>query len=76
MKKERPKSKWDLGRIKGKNMYYTVCKDYYESETVYHQRSKLEICFHQVALSKQSIELYIEKVEAERIRNYKENILK
>ena len=80
MKKQRPvvKDKWDgdLGKIFGKKKHYIVYEDYYEQQTIYHQRSKVETRYHQVALPKKPIEYYIEQVKKDKIRAFKQNLPK
>ncbi|XP_075259031.1 uncharacterized protein LOC142350907 isoform X2 [Convolutriloba macropyga] len=80
VKKQRPvvKDKWDgdLGKIFGKKKHYIVYEDYYEQQTIYHQRSKVETRYHQVALPKKPIEYYIEQVKKDKIRAFKQNLPK
>ena len=79
--KQRPvvKDRWKRGRfgkITGQKETYVVYENYNEQQTIYHQRSKVETRYHQVALPKKPIEHYIEVVKKEKIQTFKQNLPK
>ncbi|XP_075258240.1 uncharacterized protein LOC142350309 isoform X3 [Convolutriloba macropyga] len=79
--KQRPvvKDRWKSGRfgkITGIKETYVEYENYNEQQTIYHQKSKVETRYHQVALPKKPIEHYIEVIKKEKIKTFKLNLLK